>query len=356
MVNKRKKVALSAGGTAGHINPLLEVAKVLQEQDIELLYLGTSGIEKQLVGKAIKFQTILAGKLHRHISLATILNLAKLKIGIFQAIWHLKKFKPDVVFAKGGFVSLPVVLASKILRIPLVAHESDAEIGLSNKIALKFCQKICLGFPLENYTGINLAKAVFTGTPVNPLIHHTKVDYRYFGFDAKKQVIFITGGSQGAQTLNEKIAQILPELLENYQIIFQTGAHKPDYKAGKNDFWQKEFLDDAQMAKAYATADLIISRAGASTLAEISASGKPAILIPLPWSAQNHQVKNARIIEKAGAVVVLDQKNTSPEKIAITINNILDNKIKIKAMAQAVSQFYEPQSARKIANEISKLL
>ena len=350
------KVALSAGGTAGHINPLLEVAKILKHKNIELLYLGTSGIEKQLVGKTIKFQTILAGKLHRNISLATILNLVKFKIGFFQAVWYLKKFKPDVIFAKGGFVSLPVVLASKVLGISLVAHESDAKIGLSNKIALKFCRKMCLGFPLENYPGINLAKAVFTGTPVNPLVGRAKSDPQYFGFNQKKPIIFITGGSQGAKTLNEKIAQILPDLLQKYQIIFQTGAHKLGYKAGKNDFWQKEFFDDAQMAKAYATADLIISRAGASTLAEISVSGKPAILIPLPWSAQNHQVKNARIFEKAGAVVVLDQKNTSPAKIANAINNILDNKIKIKAMAQAICQLYEPQSARKIVDEILKLL
>lgn len=349
-------MALSGGGTAGHVNPIIAIAKYLQAEGVELLYLGTKGIEKQLVGNQIKYQTILAGKLNRYFSFSTIVNLAKLKIGFFQALWHLIKFQPDIIFAKGGFVSLPVVLASRVLGIPLVAHESDVEMGISNKIALRFCQKMCLGFPVENYLNIDLNKAVFTATPANSLINRYKVDYNFFGFEKSKPVIFITGGSQGAKSLNEKIMEILPGSLAKYQIIFQTGAHRLGIDQNTQGVWQKDFLNDEQIAKAYATADLILSRAGASALADISASQKPAILFPLPWSAGDHQAKNARVFEKAGAAVVLRQEKISGQKIAIAIKNILENPEKRKAMSQAVSQFDEPQSAQKIANEILKLL
>ncbi|TSC93038.1 MAG: UDP-N-acetylglucosamine--N-acetylmuramyl-(pentapeptide) pyrophosphoryl-undecaprenol N-acetylglucosamine transferase [Candidatus Berkelbacteria bacterium Licking1014_7] len=360
---KMTRVIVSGGGTAGHILPVLEVVKELKKQGCQILYLGTFlGLEKKLArgeGK-VDYQWILSGKFRRYVSLWTLWDGLKIFFGFFLALYRILCFKPDAIFLKGGFVSLPVLLAGKVLGKKIIVHESDSALGATNLLAHRLSQKTCFGFGLKNYTGIDLDKAIFTGTPGNSLILSATKDLKFFGFSSVKPIILITGGSQGALSVNNILKPIISKLLEKYQIIHITGKKSPTI-FDKNDkksvgYWSAEFLDSYKMAQTWRVCDLAVSRAGASSIADMALAKKPVILIPFPWSAQDHQQKNARILEKAGAAEVLEQEKLSGERLFDAIDNLAQDKNRQKRLSENVAKFSDKNSAKKIAEVIFDLI
>lgn len=361
------KILLSGGGTGGHIIPILAVVfelKKLAKESIEFLWIGSKkGPEARFAKRnKIDFHRVFCGKLRRYFSLQNILDIFKVPLGILQAYFIIKKFKPDVLFSKGGYVSVPAVIACWLLRIPSLIHESDSTPGLANRFLSRFVTKIGLGFPeAEKYFEKFKEKIIVLGNPVRPqiLFGSKKRGFSYFNLEDDRFVILVTGGSQGAERLNEIIAQAMPRLLEKYQVIHLYGKkQKIDTKKKmmRKYYHPFPFLEAEQMADALACADLIISRAGANILAEIAALAKPSILIPYPLAAQDHQMKNAKIFEKQGAAIVIDQVDLSANRLYQEIKRLFTDKEKLSQMAKSARKLAQPKASEKIAIEILDLI
>jgi len=369
------RIALTGGGTGGHFFPVLAVARELKNlvqnnlfeippgegDTLELMFLGpeTPG-EDLLVKEGIRHKKIMAGKIRRYASFQNILDIFKLPGGLAQALWHLFWFMPNVVFSKGGFGSVPVVLAAWIYRIPILIHESDSVPGLANKFCAKFSKKIAISFPSATIF-FPSQKTALGGNPVRrELLGGAKVDAQivFPGFIGLKPTIFIIGGSQGAQTINRIIFEVLPKLLSQCEVIHQCGAE--NFEDSKKLFGQNlpqgyfliPFLDETQMRAALGAADIVISRAGAGSIAEISAVRKPSVLIPLPSAAADHQNKNAREYASGGAALVVEQMNLTPHLFAEQVLNLLSNPETLQKMSAAAAAFNPPDAGRKIAQEI----
>jgi len=357
------RILLTGGGTGGHLAPLIavsrELKKVCQEKGIqqpEILYMGPDGFARELLGKeGIETKIILTGKLRRYFSLKIILDILKLPIGLLQAIWHIFLFMPDVVFGKGGYGSVPAVLASRIYRISALLHESDTIPGLANKFLSRFAEKF---FPAK--------KTAFTGNPIREEIMHGNAEQakNLLGLSSNKPVIFIFGGSQGAQPINEIILATLPQLLEKYELIWQAGVNNLKQITAKAQELLKPmpsnchifgFMDERHIANTFAAAALIISRAGAGSIFEIAACGKPSIIIPLPASASDHQKENAFEYARSGATVVFEQANLTPNLFLGEITRLINNPELLQKMSACAKSFAKPDAARKIAEELINL-
>ena len=364
------KTLLTGGGTGGHLIPLLGVVSELKKVSLEkkgeelefLLITPASGFNKNISDAGIEIKTIKAGKLRRYFSWENFRDILKIPIGIIQSLYYVYKFKPDVVFSKGGFASVPPVIASWILRVPIITHESDIVPGLANRIIARFASKILISFSAaEKYFDKN--KVVLTGNPIRSDIVQGSLENAliFFELSSDLQTVLIFGGSQGAQKINEFVLEILPELVEKCQIIHQCGDKnykEIKNKIGKLDLKYPEryrvypFIND-EMKDAYAIADIVISRAGANSLAEIVALQKPNILIPLSTSANNHQPENAKFFLEKNTSLVIDETINNSQDLAITISKLLSNKNLQQQMKQNLSKIASPQDAsRKIAEEI----
>ena len=270
------------------------------KKDIKILYIGsTNGVSKSLVSKyGIKFKGVYCGKFRRYFSLQNFIDIFKVPIGIIQAYKALRSFKADIVFSKGGYVSLPVVLAAAKLKIPVVLHESDVVPGLANKIMAKFSKKICISFEeTKKYFNKYYKKIIFTGNPVRTSIlkGSTAKGLKFTGFNKNKPVILVIGGSQGARQINNLVRASLDELLKKFQIVHIRGKGNLDISIKKKGYKQFEYLNE-EMKDVYAIADLIISRGGANSLAEIANLKKKAVIIPLGTSAsRGDQIENAKV-------------------------------------------------------------
>jgi len=368
------RILFTGGGTGGHVFPIIAIARQFktfynQEEPLEMFFLGAGGFSKDLLeSEGIRSSIILAGKLRRYFSLKTILDLIQMPLGFIQAFWHLYIWMPDVIFSKGGYGSLPVVLISWLFRIPILAHESDAVPGLANRISAKLATRIAISFQeVEKYFSGD--KTALVGNPVrvdfiqicaskNP---GDKVQVKnIFQINSQKPVIFILGGSQGSQAINEMAFEVLPQLLEKYEIIHQVGPK--NYKEIKKklqplpgNYHLFSFLEESQMAGAYLISDLIISRAGAGSIFEITACGKPSILIPLPNSASDHQRANAFSCARAGAVSVLEQTNLTPNLFLNEINKIIANPEALEKMAANARNFSKIQAAQVLAEALVEM-
>lgn len=342
----KKKFLLTGGGTAGHITPILAISEVLQKNhQIEFLYVGgRSSMEKEIAKKNnLPFYGIITGKRRNYISFQNFVDYFKILFGLIQGYFLLKRFRPNVIFAKGGFVTFPLIYWAKRFRIPLVIHESDTMMGKANLFSIDYAKKICLGFPVEYYENLPLEKLVYTGTPV------VKAFFSEKSSKNSKPVILITGGSQGSQKLNEKITEILPELVKQYEIYHLVGEKNEKEVAFKDANYHPLGFTD-KMAELMNQADLIISRAGANTLAEISALGKASILIPLPSSHLNHQEINANIYEKQNAAVNLSENHLTSSSLKSIIDRLMeDNKLR-ELLGKNAKQFSRPDSAREIVD------
>jgi len=347
------RILLCGGGTAGHVWPIILIGRSLvKNKRAQILYVGSrQGIERQMLkDQPIPSKFILAGKRRSYFSFSNIWDIFKTFIGIIQAFFIISFFRPEVIFAKGGYVTFPIIFWLNFFKIPLVIHESDTVIGRANMLATKKAAKICLGFPIENYKeNLSLDKLVYTGIPVSADFLQTPIKM------GSRLKLLITGGSQGASKINNCIAQILPELLQKYDVFHVAG--KNDYEILKKSDSAKEatyhlfdFTD--QMPRLMRDADLIISRAGASTLAEISATAKPAIIIPLKIAAAEHQSANAEIYQKNNAAVVLSEENLTPTSLLSIIENLMADESLRKLIGHHARAFFQKEAANEIIDQI----
>ena len=319
-----KKIILTGGGTAGHVTPNLALVPSLREADFDIHYIGSlNGIEKKLITDAgIPYDGISSGKLRRYFDLKNFSDPFRVLAGYAQARKIIKKFRPDVVFSKGGFVAVPVVLAAKHLHIPVIIHESDMTPGLANKICIPAADKVCCNFP-ETMPYLPEEKAVLSGSPIRAelLTGDRKTGLDYAHFDGKKPVILVIGGSLGSVTVNNAVRAILPQILERFDVIHICGKGNLDESLiGKPGYKEYEYVDKP-LRHLFACADLMISRAGANSICEILALRKPNILIPLP-GGRGDQLLNAESFQQQGYSVVIEQDDLSTSYLAKKINEL----------------------------------
>ena len=331
-----KKIILTGGGTAGHVTPNIAMIPRLKELGYEISYIGTyNGIEKKLIEEiGIPYYGISSGKLRRYFDLKNFTDPFRVNKGFGDAKKILKQIKPDVVFSKGGFVTVPVVLMAAHLHIPVVIHESDMTPGLANKIALPKATKICCNFPETKELFSD--RATVTGTPIRQeLFNGDKEKAREFcGFTDDKPTLLVVGGSTGSVAINKAIWGCLDELLKEFNVIHLTGKDKlnPDIK-DKKGYVQYEFIKE-QLPDMFALADVVISRAGANAICELLAIRKPNLLIPLSKAAsRGDQILNAQSFEKSGYSYVIEEEAVSNETLLTGIREVYSNRDKyIEAM------------------------
>ena len=327
-----KKIVLTGGGTAGHVTPNLALLPSLQERGYEIHYIGSyNGIERKLIeNSGIPYDGISSGKLRRYFDLKNFSDPFRVVKGYAEARKLLKTYKPDVVFSKGGFVAVPVVLAAKHFKIPTIIHESDMTPGLANKICIPSAAKVCCNFP-ETLQYLPEGKAILTGSPIRRelLTGDRLTGLTYTGLSTAKPIILVIGGSLGAVTVNNAVRSLLPRLLEKYQIIHICGkGHLDEALIGRSGYVQYEYVD-APLRHLFAAADLILSRAGANSICEILALRKPNVLIPLSAAAsRGDQILNARSFEKQGFSAVLEEENLSDETLYDAIETTYENRQK----------------------------
>ncbi len=335
-----KRIVLTGGGTAGHVTPCIALLPGLKEEGYDIHYIGSqNGIERKLIEElGVPYYGISSGKLRRYFDPKNFSDPFKVMKGYLQAKKLLKKLKPDVVFSKGGFVTVPVVLAAKKVKIPAIIHESDMTPGLANKLAIPAAKKVCANFP-ETLKYLPPEKAVLTGTPIRKeLFSGNKLSGLDFcGFTANKPVILIIGGSTGSRVINEVIRGMLPTLLRDYQIIHLCGKDNLEDKLSNlESYVQFEYIKK-ELSDLFAAADLVISRAGANAICELLALRKPNILIPLSLkSSRGDQILNAESFERQGYSYVLTEEELSVSSLLQAIGDVMGNRNKyIEAMNQS---------------------
>lgn len=335
-----KRIVLTGGGTAGHVTPNLALLSHLKEKGYEINYIGSyAGIEKGLIEAAgVPYYGISSGKLRRYFDPKNFSDPFKVLKGFFEARRLLRNLKPDIVFSKGGFVAVPVVLAAKTRRIPCIIHESDITPGLANKICIPMARKVCANFP-ETMKYLPEDKAVLTGTPIREeLFKGNKIaGLDFCGFTANKPVIMIVGGSTGAAALNEAVWNLLPTLLRDFQIIHLCGKGKAKAELNSTDGYRQYEYISKEMKDLLAAADLVISRAGANSICELLALKKPHILVPLSAAAsRGDQILNAESFEHQGFSYVLQEENLTNETLLRAIHDVMEHRQKyIDAMGKS---------------------
>ncbi len=325
-----KRIVLTGGGTAGHVTPNIALLPRLKEEGYDVHYIGSyEGIERKLIEEYdIPYYGISSGKLRRYFDPKNFSDPFKVIKGYTEASSLIKKLKPDVVFSKGGFVSVPVVLAAKRRGVPSIIHESDMTPGLANKICIPCAKKVCTNFP-ETLKNIPGNKAVLTGSPIRQELFEGNKEkgLRFCGFDNKKPVLLIIGGSLGSQVVNEAVRSILPQLLEQFQIIHLCGKDKVDSSLnGTKGYVQFEYIKQ-ELTDLFAASDLIISRAGANAICEILALRKPNILIPLSAAAsRGDQILNANSFKKQGFSFVLPEEELNSETLMKAVKDVYEHR------------------------------
>jgi len=364
-----KRIVLVGGGSGGHFYPLIAVAERLndrssQTEDLELYYMGPEPYsEDDLVSNNITFVKIPTGKRRKYFSILNFFDTFKILFGFFFAVVKLYKIYPDVVFSKGGYTSVPVVLAAWVLRIPIMIHESDTKAGSANKLGAKFARYIAIGFkdaakdfPAKKtaLTGIPL-RAAFLQSVANPL--------QQLGLPTDKPMLLVTGGSIGSQRINNLILESLDDLLPTFTILHQTGEVNEETVRQTSsqlitntelltNYFVKGNLTASEMHLAQSAAAIIISRAGTGTIFEIAQKGKPAILIPIPEDISHDQRTNAYSYARSGAASVLEEANLTDGLLTAEINRIMNDTDTYKEMSAAAITFAGDDAALSIANTL----
>ncbi len=365
------KIVFTGGGTGGHFYPIISVAqelrKIVREEHLiepSMYFLAPDPYNRGvLFDNNITFKRVLSGKQRIYPSIWNVIDKFKLSFGIIEGIWKLFWIYPDVVFSKGGYGSVPVVFAAKLLRIPIIVHESDSAPGRATVWASKSAEKIAVSYPDAAHY-FDEKKVAWTGNPVREEIKTPVLDgaHAYLKFDKEIKTLLIMGGSSGAQIINNIIIDTLPTLVENYQIIHQTG--KNNYKEVKdtttlllqsNPYVDRyvcfPYLSDLAMKMSAGAADLVISRAG-STIFEIASWRKPSILIPITETNNDHQRKNAYHYARSGACIVIEENNLTPEIFVAEINRLFAKPELMGEMREGAKQFAKPDAGRLIARQI----
>ena len=368
------RIVFTGGGTGGHFFPILatvrELKRIAEEEhilDLELFYVGPDDFgvdllkEEQVVSLVIP-----SGKMRTYASAANVLDIFKLVFGSLQALWNMFLIMPDVVFSKGGYGALPTVLAAILFRIPLILHESDAVPGKVNRFAARFADRIGIAFanvadqfPKKKtaQVGIPIRKRILGGNR-----EEAKESMNVF---SQLPVVGVIGASQGSQKINETLLEVLKDLTDEVEVLHQTGVKNYDTTVSEAkaivEFGHKEhyhpfgFLNEGEVRDFYMASDLLVSRAGASSIFEIAAWGKPSVLLPLRIAAQDHQRKNAYEYAATGAATIVEEDNLTPHILLAEIRKILGNPEMMKKMGVAAQRFARIDSAEVIAREILKL-
>jgi len=387
------KIIFTGGGTGGHIFPLIAVVREIKSLYIQSRIKGDLNVfaeakksrnSKDSLGlyyigprdefslillsqEGVKTREISAGKIRRYFDWKSLLEnivdvFFKMPFGVLQSFFYLFFIAPDLIFSKGGYGSFPVVIAAWMLSIPVFLHESDADAGLSNLLLSKFAKKILVSFPKTER--LSPAKVILVGNPIRKEVLQGTLNEakKVFQLTGEKPIIMILGGSQGAQPINDMILAILPNLLESYEILHQIGeknfakymleANVTIPKGLERYYHPTAFFREQELKHALIASDLIVARAGSGTIFEIAAVGKPSIIIPLPDSAQGHQLKNAYAYAANGSAIVLEEGNTTPnfflEKLKYTFSHPND----LERMKQAALDFARPEASKTIAKII----
>ena len=325
-----KRIILTGGGTAGHVTPNIALLPRLKELQYDIHYIGSyHGIEKELIEQfGIPYHGISSGKLRRYFSIQNFTDPFRVIKGLGEAKKLVKILNPDVIFSKGGFVSVPVVLAGKGRHVPTIIHESDMTPGLANKLSIPSATKVCCNFP-ETIQYLPAGKAVLTGSPIRKeLLQGNRLSaLRFTGLSANKPIILVMGGSTGAVAVNEAIRRILPTLLQKFQVVHLCGAGKLDTSFGHlAGYVQYEYIKN-ELKDLFALADIVISRAGANAICELLALKKPSLLIPLSAAAsRGDQILNARSFEKQSFSMVLEEEEISNETLLGAVHTLYENR------------------------------
>jgi len=365
------RIALIGGGTGGHVYPLIAVAKELKKQaleggmELDLRMFGEGALSRQAaVDIGVPYKNIPSAKWRRYFSLYNFLDLLKIPLGVLQSLYYMWLFMPDVVFSKGGHVSLIPSFIAKMFMIPIVIHESDSVPGKTSILLSRLALKIFVSFD-KTKEHLPYHKVEFTGNPIRKEIVKKipkENALKLFKLSKEKPVIFVMGGSQGAQLINQAIIKSIVEIVKDFQVIHQAGTKNVNFvqseinkiiKEGKGSYGDKiknsyhlfPFLDVNQISYAYSAADVIISRAGAGSLFEIAIIGKPAIVIPITNSASNHQLENAKEFSRFGGVYI-EEANITRHILIEQIKYIYINR---QELSIKISKFAKPEAAEKIA-------
>ena len=325
-----KKIVLTGGGTAGHVTPNIALLPSLQEAGYEITYVGSyDGIEKRLIADFdIPYVGISTGKFRRYLDPKNFTDPFRVAKGFLQAKKFLKEYQPDVLFSKGGFVSVPVVRAAASLHIPCIIHESDMTPGLANKLCIPVASKVCCNFP-ETLKLLPEDKAVLTGSPIrSELSRGDKVaGLNMCGFTANKPVIMVIGGSLGAANVNKAVREALPGLLEDFQVVHLCGKDKMDNLLLTTPGYKQFEYIKAELKDLFAMADLVISRAGANAICELLSLKKPNILIPLPAaSSRGDQILNAKSFESQGFSIVINEDDLTTNLLIDKVHELYFNR------------------------------
>lgn len=325
-----KKIVLTGGGTAGHVTPNMALIPKLQELDYEIVYMGSyDGIEKKLMEDFdIPYYGIATGKFRRYFDPKNFSDPFRVIKGMAEARKYLKEIKPDVLFSKGGFVSVPVVRAAYSLGIPCIIHESDMTPGLANKLCIPVAKKVCCNFP-ETFSLLPANKAVLTGSPIRQELTtgNKEAAYKLCGFDSSKPVIMVVGGSLGSAAVNQAVRDVLPELLKDFQVVHLCGKEKVDNLLLTTPGYKQFEYIKSEMKDIFAMADIVISRAGANAISELLALKKPNILIPLPaTSSRGDQILNAKSFESQCFSIVIDEDDLTSKILLEKIQELYFNR------------------------------
>jgi UDP-N-acetylglucosamine--N-acetylmuramyl-(pentapeptide) pyrophosphoryl-undecaprenol N-acetylglucosamine transferase len=362
------RIVLTGGLSGGHTFPLIAVARAIRARSrvpVSFLYLGSGGsFERDAMGgEKIPMSRVVSGKIRRYFSLLNLIDPFKVPIGFLQAAFRLFVFMPDAVFAKGGSVSVPVCLAAWIFRIPIVLHDSDAVAGRANRFLSRFATRVAVAYPSASEF-FPSGKVAVTGNPIRPEIlsgDASRAD-SYFGFSSERPLILVLGGSLGARSLNAAVTRILPDIIRGAQVLHQTGeknyreavslAGEQGIKTGRGGYVAAPFLSAEELADAFARADLVISRAGAGTVAELAATGKASILVPLPTAANDEQRMNAYEVARVGGVAVLEESNLGEHILSEKVEALLGDPELRASMSERIRAFHNPSAAEAIADGI----
>src|SRR3989344_3543739 len=374
---KRFRVLTTAGGTAGHIYPVAAVVAELQtmaaeqQVNLEVRYLGAYGPFREFLQQNnIRVQRVANSKLRRYFAWQNFIDVPKFIWSIFQALWKIFWFMPNVLFSKGGPGSLAVVLAARFYRIPIIVHESDAVPSVTTNITSKFADTVAVSFA-STVGQFTQKEVIHTGNPIRKYLLTDPISKEkgrgYFGFNPHAPLLLVLGGSQGSTSINDFILDVLPELLQSVQVLHQTGKEDYERVVREAGVALKKLPEDAQrrykavdyfekdIRIAYQGADLVVSRSG-SGIFELAAFGKPSILIPLPWAANDHQGANAAEYQRARAAIVMEQDNLLPHIFLDNVTNLLANPEKLAAMGEAARTFYKSDAASNLARLILRYI
>ena len=373
------RVIVTGGGTGGHVSPAVSVITRLRERSeaegwpLDILYIGSvAGVERRIMsGLGVAYAPIQTGKLRRYLSPQTPVDLlVRLPAGFLQALRHVRRYKPDVIFSTGGYVCVPTVVAGRLLGVPSLTHEQTALVGLANRIAGRFATRVAVSFP-QSARYFREGKVLVTGNPIRPSILHGDAGKAaaLFGLDPASATLYITGGAQGSHAINTTVLGALPRLVECCQVIHQCGEGpygsgddlralqkaREDLPPGKQARYRVQAFVGDELGDVYALVSLVLGRAGAGTVNELANLGKPSILVPLPGAAGGEQEANARALEKEGGAVVLLESALTPDSLVDSVCSLIVDSARLGKMQDGARKLSTSGAADAIVDELLHL-